>query len=168
MNTVTTAHVAIVISIVALVVACASLGWNIYKELSLKPRVRTSLKIGVGGGDIARGRESVKKIVVSVRNIGPGEVNLTGMTLKPTKEQNNADSSWLPALTPPEAGGASFPATLKAGQSTIFIFRYNKDSFLKERHVGFGLGDGYGRTHWVPTKDLRRAEEEHRNDYPTS
>jgi hypothetical protein len=72
----------------------------------------------------------------------------------------------LPLLTPPEAGGANFPMPLKPGQSTTFIFRYHKDSFLKERHAGFGLTDGFGRTHYVPVKDLRRAEEEHRNDYP--
>ncbi len=65
-------HIAILISIFSLMLAMLSLGWNIYRDVILKPRlkIRYELKTLVRPGSSSR----ENYIVLSATNYGPGKI----------------------------------------------------------------------------------------------
>ena len=72
---------ALYISLAALVVSIFSLGWNFYRDVILKPRLRVTIQISKvvrSGGD---GRDFID---LSAVNLGPGSITCNGV-LGPTK-----------------------------------------------------------------------------------
>lgn len=159
-------NVAIAISAFSLVVSFTSLGWNIYKEFCLKPRLKVGVAVVMIGGEaVPGGRQS--KIAFMAVNHGPGEITITGVTLDPTRKQKRADdiSSYLLFHENDSPFGTPLPATLKVGGEARIIIPYNEKSFLSRKFRRVGLMDSFKRDHWAPAKDLRRAEEEYTKDF---
>jgi hypothetical protein len=159
-------NVAIVISAISLVVSLTTLGWNIYKEFCLKPRLKVGVAVVIIGGEaVPGGRQS--KIVFMAVNHGPGEITITGVTLDPTRKEKRSDdiTSYLLVHENNSPFGTPLPATLKVGGEARIIIPYDKDSFLSRRFRRVGLRDSFKRDHWAPAKQLRRAEEEYKKDF---
>jgi len=80
----TIAVIAIVISIISVIFAGLSLGWNIYRDIVLKARIRIDFGVSV----VLQQGISSKSTYVSITatNHGPGSVNLSMVKMK--------DSSW--------------------------------------------------------------------------
>ena len=155
----TTAHVAIVISVIALLVSIANLGWSIYKELALRGRVKVSIAVAE---QFIQGRGPEKKILIQAVNMGPGEIHLTSIPLKAPRFSKKSDGyEWGSVM--PEPG--VLPVTLAVGKQAMILLPYRKDCFLSRRHARVGLGDSFGRSHWVPKKQLRRAEATYEKDF---
>jgi hypothetical protein len=156
----TTAHVAIVISIVALLVSAANLGWSIYKEMGLRARVRVSVAVVEM---IGQGKRGQKKILFRAVNMGPGEVHLTSLPLKSARRaRKEGGYKWGSLL--PEPGG--LPVSLPVGKEAHIYVPYEDDCFLRVKHARVGVGDSFGREHWAPKEQLRAAEETYREDFP--
>ncbi len=70
----TTAEIAIVISIMSVMIAGLSLGWNIYRDIVLKAKVKVSFGIVML---VSRGGSARPEYVnVTATNFGPGSVKL--------------------------------------------------------------------------------------------
>ena len=57
---------------------------------------------------------------------------------------------------------------LEIGDQANFVFPYNNESFLKDNFLQVGVADGFGRIHWAPRRDLRKARKKYRKDFPKS
>jgi len=69
---------AIIISCISLAVALFSLGWNIYRDVVLKARVRISFSLR----RYLVGQEKLDQLAVVAVNLGPGSIRLTSIVLR--------------------------------------------------------------------------------------
>jgi len=154
--------VALILSIVSLFIAVLSLGWNVYREIALRAQVKTALAIGEYHSDGA----VIKKIYITAANRGPGPVQIQGFKVDaPKKKPFNVryhvvPVDWDDPLT------TRLPALLTVGQTAQLVVSYRPDLFLAGGATRIGLTDSFGRTHWTPRRDGKRARDEFRRDFP--
>lgn len=148
------------ISLAALVVSAFSLGWNFYKDVILKPRLRVIVAIIHVTGS---GRTEGPYINVSGVNHGPGPIIVNGML--------GQKVSWLPFR---RKGSKYFyvmegydnplsdrlPKRLEPGDSVNQYLPCNNESFLSIDPSHIGLRDTFGRMHWASRRSLRSAKSE--------
>jgi len=135
------------VSLGALAVSIFSLGWNFYRDVVLKPRLRVTVAIT----DIIRGADSEGPFInVTGVNHGPGSIICNGVLGKKV--------SWLPFLKKKyfyvmegydNPLSDRFPKTLEIGDSVNQFFPYNQESFLSTDPTHIGLRDTFGRMHWA-------------------
>jgi hypothetical protein len=126
----TIAEIAITISLFSITIAAASLGWNIYREVILKPRI----KISVQQITLAQEGNPHSPNYVSIRatNFGPGVTTLSMTLLK--------HSSWWKKLFRKEKFAAliydytnplsdSLPKKIEVGEQKAFFSRMIKNVF---------------------------------------
>ena|SRR3981081_950809 len=72
--------IALCISLLALLTSCFSLGWNVYRDVVMKPRLR----VGVSVSRLIRGTGELGSpfVTVSATNYGPGQITCEMTTLK--------------------------------------------------------------------------------------
>ena len=154
----TTAEIAIIISIISVQVAGLSLGWNIYRDVVLKAKVNISFGISTivqrGGSD------RPMYVNITATNFGPGAVNLSMVEVK--------NSSWWKWLLRKEEHAVvihdyenplsgQLPHKLEVGEKINLLFPYDENCFLKEGWSHIGVNDYFGRTHWASKKDVKAA-----------
>lgn len=153
---------AIVVSVLSLCVACLALGWNIYRDVILKARVRTSLRVG----RIVSGNSASEPLVfVSVVNTGPGPVTCNSVLTRTRSLWRILTRSVEMGVTMPDFAHPMchrLPATLDIAEEITLVFPIRPGSFLEHGISDVGVGDSFGRIHWVPRKQVRNAIEEHK------
>lgn len=153
-----TAEIALCISIFSAVIASLSLGWNIYKELALRARVRVTLAVGKF---VAEGMPpSEDHAFLEATNFGPGKIKLEMIWLQKS-------SLWLRLRKKTEHAAliydyknprsAKLPTTLEVGERTMYPFPLDQDCFLANGFTHIGLRDSFGRMHWAPQKSVKEA-----------
>ena len=162
----TTAEVAIVVSVVSVLIAGLSLGWNIYRDVVLKARVwvRFGVRTIVQKGN----PERPEYVNLSVTNCGPGPVKLSMVQMKDTswwrfllrKEQH---AVVIHDYTNPLSG--QLPQKLEVGEGLDLLFPYDADCMLKEGWSHIGINDSFGRVHWAPKKQVKEAIKKWRSDF---
>jgi hypothetical protein len=154
--------VTLAISILSLVLGATALGWNIYREVVLRGQVKTTLAIGEWhspGGVI-------KEMYITAANRGPGPVQLQGFTIDAPKDTNFdvryhvLPVEWEHPMT------TRFPRMLAVGEEARLVVKYCPELFLAGGATRVGLTDTFGRTHWTPRRDGRRALEQFKKDFP--
>lgn len=127
----TTAELAIIISILSAVIASLSLGWNIYRDVVLKAKIIIGLSVST---IVQRGNpKRLEYVIIKATNHGPGSVNLSMVQMM--------DSSWWKWLlrkkkyasvihdyTNPLSG--QLPHKLEVGEKIDILFPYNADCML--------------------------------------
>lgn len=158
---------ALCISVFALFVSGANLGWNIYKEVGLRARIKIWFGIRTIVGP---GMKPFQKMILSVTNLGPGVVRVLMI-------QYRKAGFWRRITFRSERGviiydyeetlSAKLPHKLDVGENIDLLLRYGEDSLSSDiTHIG--INDSYGRVHWVKRKDVREALAQHRKDFPES
>ena len=162
-------YTATIVSLVSLSVAMLTLGWTIYRDAVQKPRFRVSidLKYVHQAGYETEG----PFIFVEAVNLGPSP-NRLGMP--------RATMSWWQRRTNPKDSTAfiypdfshmsATPADsrIDVGDMGTFVFPYDKECFLKLDCTRVGVADGYGRVHWAPRSELRRARDRYRERFQSA
>ncbi len=159
------AEIALVISSGSLLVAMFSLGWNVYRDIILKPRFRVAIRVA----KIIRephGR-NLDRVLATVTNFGPG---------KNRAEMLNLRTAWWRRLLrrPPRYAvviydyqdplSGKLPAALDVGEKVDLTFRFGPDLFLSDdKFCQIGIGDAFGRVHWCRKSEYRRAQREYRD-----
>ncbi|MCI0419690.1 MAG: hypothetical protein L0312_10785 [Acidobacteria bacterium] len=152
------AHWALLISILSFLVACGSLGWNIYREVALRARVIVTVAVG---NVLAEGREpSPDQIFVGATNFGPGKVKLETIRLQKSSE-------WLKFLRRTKHAviihdyknplSGKLPTTLEVGEHVTYPFPLEKECFLGQDFTHVGICDSFGRVHWAARSDYVKA-----------
>jgi hypothetical protein len=156
---------ALVISIVALFVSGANLGWSVYKEVAFRARVR----IWFGIRDIVGGSAPpLRKIVLSVTNVGPGPLRVQMIHYKNAPfwrrlVRRVQRGVILHDHTDPISG--KLPTKLDVGESLDLLLPYHEGS-LTTAMTHVGIFDSFGRNHWVSRRDVKEAMVQFRKDFP--
>ncbi len=152
----------IIISSLALGTSIFALGWNIYRDVVLKPRLRVSFALC----EIVGTPKHDTEFVLSGVNFGPGPItckmiqlcdrSLWRILLKKKKHAviihayNNPLSSKL-------------PARVEVGDTINLMINYKYKCFPVENYTHIGISDTFGRVHWAPRRDVitaRRSQHE--------
>jgi len=163
-------------SILALCASFFSLGWNIYRDVILKPR----LKVAFGIKSLLRENEERRlsemgppMLFLEIVNHGPGEVVCSGAVAK-TESFAFLNSLFgkLPYrfIVPDHEHPLNFrlPRRIAVGDKIQIIFPYNQECFLAERPKRIGINDSFDRTHWASRQELKRALRQYRKDFGRS
>jgi len=165
LQTITAAQVAIFLSALSLAVSFTALGWNIYKELGLKARI----KVAVSVIEMIYAEHREKRVMFYVVNFGPGAVFVTSLTLKKSwwqRRRSEYKTKFYSLIAEDRtASWDSLPIKLDVGQQGRFVVPYDAECFLKEKHSRAGVMDSFERYHWARRKRLRRAEKQYEKDF---
>ena len=149
----------IIISTIAVLLASFSLGWNVYRDLLLKSRLRVSfLLVDIVGGDLPN---PIPQISVSALNLGPSLIKLDMIHCQTSSlfrrlfrkvkhgiiTYQQTDMSW------------PLPCKLEVGETATFLFD-NDAPFMKNDFTHIGVRDSFGRIHWAPKKYMRLARKQ--------
>jgi hypothetical protein len=157
---------ALVISIVSLVLAATSLGWNIYRDVLLKARVR--IRFGIRTIITHGSEDRPDYLIVSATNHGPGAVNVSMVQLRRTSlwrrlSRRTEHAVMIHDFTNPLSG--QLPKTLGVGETIDLLFPYERQCLLGENWSHVGISDTFGRVHWAPTRHVREARKTYRGKF---
>ena len=151
-------NLAVTISVLAFLVSGFSLGWNIFRDVILKARVRVSFDLGqfryTSGHD-------KRRLWLSAVNLGPGEVTLE----MPIVRTQPALLAWLKkeeslALVIHEyavTSNSPLPAKLAVTEKMRISFPIEENCILDRNPLRIGIRDTFGRNHWASVKNLKKA-----------
>lgn len=149
--------IAIVVAALSLSVSAFSLGWNIYRDIVLKGRLKVSCHIST----ILHGSmPTFKAISISGVNHGPGKIKCThivwtkggllaGLLGKATIGTVIEDST--------NRYSSKLPKDLDVGERVDLLLPHVKDSVLSIKPNRIGISDSFGRKHWAPRWQVRAA-----------
>ena len=150
--------VAILISVISGLISVFALGWNVYRDVVLKARVRTSFQVVhlVVPGQSGSPQQYLD---VSAVNFGPGPVTCSIVIVKISSlwKRLCRDVTHAVVLNPVERLSAKLPKTIGIGERITLLFPYEKDCVLSRAPTHVGIQDTFGRTHWAPKRDTKRA-----------
>src|SRR2546430_3429860 len=140
-------HIPILLSIAALVISAFSLGWNSYRDVILKPRVRIQFGIRTVMVD---GKLSDRMIYVSGVNYGPGPCACVGVVAEKKSLNRWLKNKWKTGFVVPDFANplcTKLPHKLNMAEEVHLFFRMQKDCILAYRPTRIGITDSFGRTH---------------------
>lgn len=162
----TAGEIAISISICSVFLSAISLGWNIYRDVILKAKVKAT----IGICQIVQQGLSPSPTVISTRatNHGPGPVQLEIVNIK--------DTSLLKKIFKKEKFGVvlhdwqnplsgRLPHKLEVGESISMHFPYDEDCMLKKGWSHIGISDSFDRVHWANSKLVKFANRKWKEDF---
>ncbi|MBN2654975.1 MAG: hypothetical protein JXR79_07705 [Nitrospirae bacterium] len=159
-------YIALLISIFSVLVAAFSLGWNIYRDIILKAKVKVSFAVITIIHETMPDRPQFLNIKAT--NFGPGPVTINMICLK----ESNA---WRRLFRKTKYGiitsdctdplSSKLPAKIEVGDKIDLFLPYNKDSFLSLHFNHVGINDCFGRDHWAPRRDFKKAYAEWSKDF---
>jgi hypothetical protein len=157
---------ALIISVLALLIGFANLGWNIYRELILRGRLKVSFAVReIVGGNMPK----TTRVFISATNFGPGSVKIQMIAF-------NEAPLWRRLLRRVKWGvilydwtdplNVRLPHKLEVGDSIDQVLKYGPEFILNPRTTDIGFSDNFGRHHWAPRRDLRKFREKFERDFP--
>ena len=156
-----TAELAIIISVGSAAISAISLGWNIYRDVSLKPRAAVS----VSKRNIFYLGSAPSPDYISIRatNHGPGQVTLNTLCLLNTslwKKLWRDESHAVLCHDFTNVHSSKLPVKLEVGETIELFVDYDKDCVLKYDFSNIGISDSFGKIHWAPKKQLSQLRKE--------
>lgn len=159
---------ALYVSILAFCVGAFSLGWNIYRDVVLKPRLRSRINVM---NPLEDGKLGDPLIIVSGTNHGPGIITCTGIVFQ-------FGSFWERLVRRPSTGivnltngknvGDDLPRKLDRSEEVTVVLPLTKDCLLSKRPFRVGFYDSFAKNHWVDKLSLKRAVERYDETFKTN
>jgi hypothetical protein len=160
------------VSLLSFAVASVALGWNIYRDVVLKARVRvhfsvvTLLSEGTGHLLVEGGR----LLSIGVTNHGPGPVRIEliqGLDAVPLWRRLLGRWRYfvifkLVRTNPPNC---HLPHRLDVCDSVTLFLPYDEKCFLGSDATHIGVSDSYGRYHYAPRKEVEEAKKQFWKDF---
>ena len=163
-------YIPTITSVLAIAISSLTLGWTIYRDVIRKPIFRVDIavkKIVQAGHD-----HDGPYVFVEALNLGPipNRIGLTFLRKNWIRRRVLDRKNGSAMLYPDYHHWATTKAStrLEIGDQANFVFPYNNESFLKDNFLQVGVADGFGRIHWAPRRDLRKARKKYRKDFPKS
>ena len=146
------ADVALIISALSAGIALFTLGWNIYRDIVLRPRLKITFFIG----DTTPSPDARPNfVVISGTNFGPGITTVRMVHTRKTSLWRRLRNKVINGIVLTQ--GAVLPKRLEVGESVQILFPYDKDCFLKEDWNRVGLCDTFNKTHWATPNSVKNA-----------
>jgi hypothetical protein len=161
-----TDQIALFVSIVSAMIASLALGWNVYRDVVLKPKVVVSFSIVFIVHDSLPDKPQYMNIRAT--NFGPGTVNLSSIVARNApywrRLLRKVEYAFItPDYTNPMSG--RLPTKLETGDKIELLLPYDAECLLSKTFTQVGLTDFFGRTHWALRKDMNKAHEKWSKDF---
>lgn len=167
-------YITILISVIALLISTFALGWNVCRDVILKPRLKVTTQIqNIFHGDKKFG----PYINVEATNFGPGSITCNSVYIARKSKlrflgqkvlkyfhKNNKYAFVMRDYTNPYC--SKLPNKLEVGESVNLLFNINKDSLLALDPTHVGITDSFGRQHWSTKVSLKKAKKDFFKDFP--
>ncbi len=164
----------ILISVFALLISAFSLGWNVYRDVILKPRLNATIRISY----IFQGeRKHGPFIDITATNLGPGPITcesvhmarkskmiFLGKKILKLFKKDNKYAFIVHDYTNPYS--SQLPKKLEVGEKLTLLFTEEKNSLLAVDPTHVGICDSFGRLHWCTKKSLKEAKKDFFKDFP--
>ena len=165
-----TAEIAIAISVLSAVAAALSLGWNIYRDIVLKPKVKVDFAVALGCRFYERTpSEKVGTFLrIAVTNFGPGAVKVSTIHVRDTsfwKKLRGKTRRRFAIAQRKDGMGDELPKKLEVGEDISLLLPYSKNSFIGEGWTHIGVNDTFGRMHWAKKRDIDTAHKHWQRDF---
>jgi len=148
------------ISVIAVAIAALALGWNIYRDIILKPKVRT--KLGVSTLVTPGSSNQEEYVLLEPTNFGPGIVTIGSIVVKNTSFWKKLFKKEILAIIICDYENplsAQLPAKIEVGSKISLLLRYDRECFLNQEWTHVGVYDYYGKFHSTPKKQIKEARE---------
>jgi hypothetical protein len=147
--------ISLFISVSSLLIAGLALGWNIYRDVIMKGRV----KIRFGWRVIIDGQESTPDmIMLSGVNHGPGKVVLRMIITKNTsivrRLRRTVEHGFVKLMEQPSEYSDKLPKELDIGDELNLLFP-SSAGFASVDFTHIGLRDNFDRVHWAKKKEVQ-------------
>ena len=159
-------QIALVVSVVSALISSIALGWNIYRDIVLKARVRVTFSV------VFILHESLPErpqyLNIRATNFGPGAITLSMIVAKESPLWRRVLRKEKFAMITPDYTNplsARLPTKLEVGDKLDLFLPFEKDCFLAKPFSKIGLNDYFGREHWAPRKDIIRARAEWKKEF---
>lgn len=147
---------AILISLCSLMIAALSLGWNIYRDLWQRGRLKLSLMNGVAV--VTPEPPYEPRLTLTIANYGPKKTRATFLVLRkncwwkrPFRRETHA--ILMHDYADPLSG--KIPCDLDVGEAVTLTFRHVPDLFLNKDFDQVGIIDPFGIKHWCARMNYR-------------
>jgi hypothetical protein len=152
--------IATITAIIAICISAFNLVWNIYRDALRTPKFKVSIAIKK---IVQKGHpEQGSLIFLEALNLGPGPNRIglpfttKGWLRRTFFDRKNGRAMIYPDFSHWAASKAS--TRVDVGDSVNFIFPCTAPSFLDENFSRIGVSDGFGRMHWAPRRELKKAK----------
>jgi hypothetical protein len=157
-------NLTITISTLALALSFVSLGWNIYRDVILKPRLR--VRFGVSQFLFPDNSLTPHFLKLSVFNLGPGDARVVAARARTRPFflrwfDEEPLATVIHDYNDPFC--AKLPAKIAVGETIAITFPIAEKCLLDTKLFSIGAEDSFGRVYWAPRKDLRRAKRARQN-----
>ena len=155
--------ISLLISISSFLIAALALGWNIYRDVIMKGRV----KIRFGWRVIIDGQEKTPDmIMLSGVNHGPGKVVLGLIITKNTslvrRLRRTVEHGFVKLMEKPSEYSDKLPKELDIGDELNLMFP-SSVGFASEDFTHIGLRDNFDRIHWAKKKEVQAFREKRKD-----
>ena len=162
-------NLSLAISAFAFLVSGFSLGWNIYRDVILRARVRVSFELSQFL--YASGPKDKHRLWLSAMNIGPGEV-IIEMAVVRTQSAllawfKKEESAKLMIHEHECEIDSKLPAKMPVAKKIFLSFPVGEKCILDQNPLRIGVRDSFGRNHWASVKDLKKAHRKY-SEYKAS
>lgn len=151
------------LGIFSLLIASISLGWNIYRDVILKPRLKVKFGLYhfVQTGLVHTKEIEQKYLKIGCINFGPGEIIINSIEFesKPLfviSKKEYRQGFIIPDDTNPLS--TKLPVKLKVGEGANLILPYKKANLLNDKITRIGVADSFGRVHFCSKQDVKNAK----------
>jgi len=150
-------EIAILISIASFLLAAIALGWNIYRDVVLKPRLRVTVSKAMIGSEVMKPTDN---FMISAVNFGPGKIRLSIIRFMQSSILKKIFKKWKHGVLihdyrNPLSG--QLPTTLDVGEKIDLIFPWDEECLCSSNPTHIGIADSFGRTHWASKKDIQKV-----------
>ena len=148
--------VAIIVSVFSVLLAAVSLGWNIYRDVILKPKVKVHFAVKHVLNPM--GKQSF--LSVGVTNFGPGLVRITTIFVQDASllKKIRRKARVAVVLYKQEISeGSKLPVKMEVGEEATFYLPYNKECLLNEEWTHIGVRDTFHRLHLSQRGEVEQA-----------
>lgn len=161
---------AILISSLSLAIAILALGWNVYRDVLLKPTLVVKIDVIVAVVPLRDRAQEVTEAMTSVSavNHGPGPITCQMITARSGGWWRRLFRREQHAVVMPDYENplsARLPLRLEVGETGTWLMPYERDGVLHHGPDRVGVNDSFGRTHWVDEKRLRALVKQSRERF---
>jgi hypothetical protein len=158
--------IAVSIAGLSLLISAFSLGWNVYRDVVLKARVK--MRFSLSHIHHSTFPKPIDSLVLSTTNMGPGQISLSMIQLRAAPLwrrllRKTKHAVMIHDYQNPLSG--QLPAYLDVGERIDLLIRYERDCFLSEDFTHIGLSDSFGRIHWASAKDVKQARKAYQKKF---
>ena len=158
--------IAVSIAGLSLLISLFSLGWNVYRDVVLKARVK--IRFNLSQIHHQTFPKPIDTLILSATNMGPGQIKVMMIQLRITTWwrrliRRTKNSVMIHDYENPLSG--KLPARLDAGSGIDLLIQYEKGCFFSKDFTHIGLSDSFGRVNWAKRSEVEEAREAYLNRF---